>query len=117
MVKKNSVKDYILLYIGIFIYSLCSIAGKLASSYPLLSFQFLFFYGLDLIILVIYALFWQQILKYFPLTTAYSNRPLATNFGMMWGVLLFKEVVTIQMMIGAIIILCGIRIVVKADEI
>lgn len=117
MDRKNSIKDYVLLYIGIFIYSLCSIAGKLASSYPFFSFQFFFFYGLDLIMLAIYALFWQQILKRFTLTTAYSNRPLATILGMMWAILFFKETITIQMMIGAIVILCGIRIVVKADEI
>ena len=117
MDRKISMKDYILLYTGIFIFSLCSIAGNMASFYPFFSFQFLFFYSLDLMILAMYALFWQQILKRFPLTTAYSNRPLATVLGMMWAILFFKETITIQMMIGAIIILYGIRIVVKADEI
>lgn len=117
MNRKNSIKDYILLYTGIFIYSLCSIMGKVASQYPLISFHFIFFYGLDLLILAVYALFWQQILKRFSLTTAYSNRPLATILGIIWGILLFRETVTIQMVTGAVIILCGIRIVVKADEI
>lgn len=110
-------RSYILLYIGIFIYSLCSIMNKLASTYHLFSLQFCFFYGCGLLCLAIYAVLWQQILKCLPLTTAYANRPLVMLLCMLWGKLLFDEVITWNMLLGAAIILVGIRIVGKADEI
>lgn len=65
---------------------------------------------------MLYALLWQQVLKIFPLTTAYANRPMATVFGMFWGVLFFGEELTGKMIVGTIMILVGIQNVVKADE-
>lgn len=109
-------KKYLLLYIGIFIYSLCTIMNKLASSYPLLSLEFCFFYALGLFFLAVYAILWQQILKRLSLTTAYANRPLTMVFCMLWGKLFFDEVITWNMLLGATIILLGIRMVGNADE-
>lgn len=116
MNKKHLRKDYFLLYVGIFIYSLCGLLSKLASQYPVLSGDFILYYGGSLLILALYALLWQQILKRFPLTTAYSNRPLATILGMLWGALVFHENITINQVVGATIIILGIRMAVKADE-
>lgn len=109
-------KKYILLYIGIFIYSLCSIVNKFASGYPFLSLHFCLFYGLGLLLLAVYAVLWQQILKYIPLTTAYANRPISILLCLLWGKLFFDEVVTWNMLLGAGIILFGIWLVSKDDE-
>lgn len=109
-------KAYILLYGGILIYSFSSLLSKAASSCPAGSIPFLLLYGCSLGILAIYALIWQQILKRFPLTTAYSNRAFTVVLGMIWGTLFFQERITVGMLLGAACILCGIRIVVSADE-
>jgi len=105
----------LLLYAGIVVYSFCSVFSKWASGYQVLSPGFIMLYGAGLLVLAVYALLWQQVLKYLPLTTAYSNRPLATILGMVWGMLFFHETITANMLIGAVVILLGIRMVVRAD--
>ena len=113
---KLFMKNYLLLYLGIFIYSFCSIMNKIASGYEFLSWYFCLFYGCGLLFLMLYAVLWQQILKSFPLTTAYANRSFVMILTMIWGLLLFKEHISLNMLIGAVIIMFGINLVVKADE-
>ena len=62
---QSKVKDYILLHTLLFLFSFCSIFSKLAASYEFLSLQFCLFYGISIMILGIYAILWQQILKKF----------------------------------------------------
>ncbi len=90
--------------------------NKVAAGYAFLSWHFCLFYSYGLLFLVIYAVLWQQILKRFLLTTAYANRSLVLILTMLWGLLLFKEQITLNMIVGAAIILLGVNIVVKADE-
>lgn len=108
-------KNYILLYIGILVYSLCSVMNKLASGYTFLSWQFCLFYGFGLFCLAVYAVLWQQVLKQLLLTTAYANRSLVMILSMIWGILLFNETITWNMLVGAAIILFGVNLVVRAD--
>ncbi len=110
-------QSYFLLYTGIIVYSFCPVLSKLASGYRVLSPEFIMLYGAGLLVLAVYALLWQQVLKYLPLTTAYSNRPLVTILGMVWGSLFFHETITVNMLVGAAIILWGIWMVVKADAV
>ena len=95
MNRKHLCRDDLLLYTGIFIYSLCGLFSKSASQYPMFSGGFILYYGGSLLILAVYAVLWQQILKKFPLTTAYSNRPLATILGILLGAIFFQENITI----------------------
>ena len=116
MMKNRNLRKWFLLYVGIFIYSLCLVMSKLAGKYNILSWHFCFFYGLGLLLLFVYALLWQRVLKYMSLTTAYSNRSVVIILTMLWGFLLFKEPITLNMPIGVAIILLGINLVVRADE-
>lgn len=109
-------KNKFLLYGGILVYSFSSLMGKAASTYEVFSIPFLLLYGCSLLFLAVYALIWQQILKRLPLTTAYSNRAFTVVLGMIWGALFFQEKITVGMLLGSACILCGIRIVVNADE-
>lgn len=90
--------------------------NKMAAGYEFFSWQFCLFYGLGLLCLAVYAVLWQQILKRFPLTTAYANRSLVMILTMLWGLLLFKEQINLNMLIGVAIILFGVNLVVKSDE-
>ncbi len=112
----NNFFNYLFLYISFFIYSCISIFNKIASRYPLLSAKFLLFYALGLGVMVIYAFLWQKVLKRFELSVAYANRPVVTLLGMLWGVLLFHETISWNMVIGALVIVVGIWVVITSNE-
>lgn len=110
------IKNYLFLHILLIVYSFCNVFSKLASNYEFLSFNFCLFYGLSLLILGMYAIFWKQVLKKFPLTTAFVNKAITIIWGMILGFIIFKEEITLGMILGSIIIFIGIFLVVKSDE-
>lgn len=112
----KKINKYILLHLLLFFFSFCGVFSKLASQNEFLSIKFCLFYGISIMILGIYAIFWQQILKRFSLTTAFFNKAVTIIWGMLWGVLFFKEAITINMVIGTIIVLIGVGLVVKDYE-
>lgn len=114
--KTAKVQTYILLHLILLIYSLGEICSKYAGQAELFSQRFFLFYGLVLLDLVVYALMWQQILKKLPLITAYANKAIIIIWGLVFGMLFFKETITVQKIIGAVIIMAGVVMVVKADE-
>ena len=93
-----------------FIYSINSIVAKLASERESFSFMFIMYYGLELVILGIYALLWQQIIKKFELSVAYANKAVTLIWGMIWGSLLFKEQITLTKAAGILLVIAGIVI-------
>lgn len=114
--KNGNIFPFIVLH-GIFLfYSLGGIASKLASGQPFLSFRFCLFYGAVLFVLFVYAILWQQAIKKFPLTVAYSNKAATIVWGMIWGKMFFQEIIKWNMMLGTVIVISGIIIVVHADE-
>lgn len=110
------INKYALLHILLFFYSFCGVFSKLASDNRLFSLKFCIFYGISIFILGVYALLWQQILKKFSLTTAFFNKSVTIIWGMLWGILIFKESITINMIVGAMIVLLGVFVVVKDYE-
>lgn len=113
---ESKIKDYILLHILLIAFSFCSVFSKLAANYEFLSFKFCMFYGISVMILGIYAILWQQILKKFTLTTAFLNKAVTIIWGIVWGSLIFGETIKIQMIVGALIVFIGVSLVVMADE-
>lgn len=119
MMQKNklqNIKHYLVLNIFLFIYSFCGILSKLASAEPFLSLRFCLCYGGMIAILGVYAIAWQQIIKQMSLTTAFCNKAIEIVWGIMWGVLIFKEAIKWNMILGAVIVIAGVIIVVTADE-
>lgn len=114
--KKNSIKNFILLYSILFIYSLGSVFSKIAAQQEIFSLKFLLSYGMVLVIMFVYAIFWQQILKKFDLTIAFANKAVVILFGIVWGAVIFKEKISWNMIVGAIIIIIGIWMVAKDNE-
>ena len=66
---------FLLLHAGLLIFSLSSVCSKIAGSHDLFTGPFFLWYGLLLVCLFAYAVIWQQVLKFFPLTAAYANKP------------------------------------------
>ena len=115
MQDRDMVRSYLLLYASFLIFSASSVMNKLASAQALFSPQFFFFYVLGLLALLTYALLWQLVLKRLPLTVAYANRSIVTLLSMLWGIVLFHETLTWNMVLGAAVILLGVRMVVTEN--
>lgn len=106
-VKKNLL-PYIALNIIIFLYSLGGICTKLAASKVFFSFEWMILYGLLLLSLAIYAVTWQQILKFIPLNTAYTLKAVGIVWTMLWGTVIFKEKLNWLHFVSAAFIIAGV---------
>ena len=99
---------YLALHALVLFYSLSALCSKTAASYPVGSFRWLLFYGAVILILGLYAIFWQQIIKRLPLSTAYMNKAATVIWGLVFGALVFRERVTAGKLFGAALIIAGI---------
>lgn len=106
----SRIKTLLLLHILLLFYSFADVASKFAAGFDLLTVGFIVCYGLVLVILVIYALGWQQIIKRMPLTGAYANRGVTVVWGIFWGAVFFAEPITLFKVVGAVMIIVGIVI-------
>lgn len=105
--KKISIKSLVVLQLVVAIYTLSGVAAKGASGFGVFTWQFIFFYGLEIAILGIYAILWQQIIKRFELSIAYANRSMAILWSLAWAVIFFHESITLNNVIGVLIVLVG----------
>lgn len=112
----NKLKYYIALHVELLLFSLGGVCTKLAGQNKFLSFWFIFFYGLVILNLGVYAIVWQQIIKKLPLNTAYSNKAITIVWGILWGLVFFQEQIKWNMLLGAAIVILGVIVVVRADE-
>ena len=91
VMKKAGIGGFIFLQISFLIYSCSSIVAKIASGNEVMSFKFILFYGLEVVILGVYAILWQQVIKKFELSVAYANKAVTLMWALLWSVLLFHE--------------------------
>ena len=111
--KKNKIRDICILQIVIAIYTLSTV---FASGQEFLSFKFILFYGIEMLILGIYAIIWQQLIKKFDISVAYANKAMGLLWSIVWAILIFNETITIKNVIGVIIVIAGTIIVNSEDE-
>ena len=85
--KKRGVtlRNVLLLQVIIIIYTISSVMAKLASASTEEPFRMLLFLGLEFVVLAIYAVLWQQMIKRFELSVAYANRAMAILWSMIWA--------------------------------
>ena len=102
-------KYILLLHILLAVYSMSGIASKYAAQQTFLSGAFCLLYGIVMLLLVFYAVFWQQIIKKMSLITAYANKAVTVVWGIVWGLLFWK-------ITGAVVIVIGVYIVVSSEE-
>ena len=113
--KRISLKSILILQLVIVIYTLSGVAAKGAAGYEMFSWQFILFYGLEMVILGVYAILWQQMIKRFDLSVAYANRSMAVLWSLVWAVVFFHEKITVNNVLGVLIVLAG-TILVNTDE-
>lgn len=116
----SKVKDYIQLHLNILLFSLTSVFSKFASiqynkhglSSPLL-YLFLFLMVANC---GIYAITWQQVIKKFSLSTAYANKSVYLLWSQIWAVVIFHENLSIQNIIGILVVLFGVWTVQRYEQ-
>ena len=113
--KQKTAGLFLVLHVSLLMSSLSGVCSKMAANQKSLI-GFALWYGGVLLIMALYALIWQQILKRMPLTVAYANKPVTLIWGIIWGQLIFDEKITWNMLLGAYIIFAGIYFVTSGDR-
>ncbi len=120
MQKMKKLKTIIKLQAVVVIYTFASIFSKLASGEAFLSGKFILFLGLELVMLFLYALLWQQVIKKTELSVAYANREMYLLWSLLWTVVFFHNDVTPANVIGCLLVIAGTLVITgedrKADE-
>ena len=96
------------LHVLLLVYSFTSFFSKNAAMQDFLSLPFFAFYAGMIVVLGIYAVGWQQVIKHLPLTLAFANKAISVLWGMCWSVFFFHEAITAQMIVGAVIVMIGV---------
>ena len=109
--KKISPKLILALQLVVMLYTLSSVAAKMASGQAFLSLPFIVYYGVEILILGFYAIAWQQIIKRCDLSVAYANRSMAILWSLVWTVIFFHEALTVKNIIGVLSVFAGTMIV------
>ena len=109
--KKISLKNILQLQAVVIIYTISSVMAKFASINSGQKLLFLLFFGLEFVMLGIYALLWQQMIKKFDLSVAYANRAMAILWSMIWAVIFFHDRITVRNLTGVAIVIAGIVLI------
>ena len=112
----NKARNLVILHIILALFSVSGIFSKRAAAEDMLSLNWMINYGVVLFVLFIYAIAWQQIIKKMPIVTAYANKAVMVIWGIVWGYVFFHEAITIQKIIGAVIIIAGVYLLVTGDD-
>ena len=60
---------------------------------------------------VVYAFFWQIVIKKIPLNVGYANRSVYLIWSQIWAVFIFNEQLSMQNIIGLAIVMAGVIVV------
>ena len=109
------IKNILMLQAVVVIYTLSSVVAKFATGQELFSFSFFVFYGLEILILGIYAILWQQMIKRFDLSVAYANRAMALLWSAIWAIVLFHDTLALKQILGIAFVVLG-TVIVNSDQ-
>ena len=129
MKKKMQWKDFLMLQIVFLIYSFTSLTQKLASSFlpkdakstegwvqQLFNWKLILSAGLVVLLLGVYALLWQQVIKRLELSVAYANKAITLLWALVWGIFIFHEEITPWKVIGILLVMAGIYVLNTGDH-
>ena len=108
---KPNISAFLLMYLSFFIYSLSGVFLKIASYNEILSFKYILLFGMVVLIMGIYAILWQQVLKRIDLSVAMANKPVVLIIGVIIACCFFGEKLNTSIVIGCLLIIIGILII------
>lgn len=101
---------FLALHLSLVVNSIQGVFSKLAGREKALSPKWFLFFGLMFLAMLLFALAWQQVLKHMSLTFAFTNKPVTIIWGLLWGIVIFGERVSWNMILGSVVILIGIMV-------
>jgi len=110
------IKNLLFLLLGYFLYSFIGVVSKSSTGNYLRSIKTLLYYGIVLMLLGLYAIIWQISIKKIPLYMAYMGKSISLILTLLWSNLFFSEVIKINNIIGALLVICGILLMFKPKE-
>ena len=113
--KRSKFSTLFALHLMLMLYSMSEICSKKAAGESFLSVCFCLYYGTVILLLGVYAIGWQQVIKRIPLTTAFANKAVTVVWGLVWGALFFREAVTLGKLLGAVLVIAGVILFERAD--
>ena len=106
---------HIIVLIGVnMVYACVGICTKMAALQTPFSWPYLLWFAGAVAIIGIYAILWQQVLRRIELSTAYMFKGTTLIFTMLIAALLFGEAITVQNIIGSVIIITGITLLARS---
>ena len=105
----------IVLHVMLAIWSCTDVLSKYAAGEDFFSTGFFAMWAGVLVLMGVYALGWQQVIRRMPLATAFANKAITIVWGLFWGVALFGEAVTPGKIVGAVLVVAGIVLFVFSD--
>lgn len=112
----DNIKRFLFLHGCILFYSTTLVLSKYASMFDFLSIPYILLMMGMVLVLGIYAILWQQVIKYFSPSVAYSNKSVTTIWVLFFSYFLFNEGITLNNVIGALLIIFGVIMVSQDDK-
>ncbi|MBQ6322588.1 MAG: EamA family transporter [Lachnospiraceae bacterium] len=109
-------KWFIILQLTIALDALSGVASKMARLYADNKIAYVFWMGMVFVLMGLFAVIWQQILKHMSLTFATTFRPFRSVYTLLLCALIFSEHITLRNGIGVLLIIAGILIGAGGDE-
>lgn len=117
MSRRLHLATYLMLMVAFLIYSTSGVFLKLAAYEDFLSWKYLALFALVIVVLGVYAVLWQMILKKIPLSQAFLFKSTTVVFSLVYACLIFSETLRWQNVLGAALIMAGIIVNSKSREI
>lgn len=103
-------KKTILVITSFLLYSSSGIFTKVASQQEQFSVAYFLCFTGAIVILAIFAILWQRILKIMPLNKAFLCKSMCVIITMIYAYLIFDETITLSNCIGTMIIIGGLTV-------
>ena len=109
------VRKYGLLHFGVLLFSFTSVFAKMAANAynagGIMDLKFLILCAVMILNCIVYAVFWQIVIKDIDLHVAYANRSVYLIWSQIWAVFFFAENLTVKNIVGLAVVLTGVIIV------
>lgn len=108
-------KKEVAILVGVnLVYACTSIFTKMASRQKMLSWPYLLWIAGAIGVMGVYAILWQQVIKRMPLSTAFMFKGTSLIFILLISGLMLGESITVNNVIGSVIIILGIALFAKS---
>lgn len=115
-VMKRKIMRFIILNFMMLLYSMAAVFSKFAAREKFFSIAYILWWGSAIFVLFIYALGWQQIIKDVPLVVAYMYKATSVLWGLFWGMIIFGEKLSINKILGGILVIVGLLLMLREDN-